>query len=585
MKIKNKRGGFFQNPAGLFILLLFLSVFLLPVLPLPAQEEFDAPPLWRQALGGAVIAAPAAQAESVVMVCDGGNLKAYSWQGKPLWSYYARGRLVPFVTRAREGTSYICRANGVLLAVNRAGRELWQINLGENPVWPILTGWDGRLFVCTERRIICYTASGFTLWSKSLDKKTALKPSMDVSGGFFLVLEDGEFLQIDPFGRVRTHKLDAVPQAAVSLPGESGEGAGVFLLLYQDGGGRAEILTLPGGQREALKTPGFPAQPVAAAARGTGTAILLKDGRVAFLSQVEEKILWTGNSHLSPGDLTAPGEVDVLFDERGIYVLTRTGASAFTEDGRRLWLIRLKGAAAIPAFSDEGVLYSGGRDWILNAYRPEQRVRSQLRELYGPLPEGSYGTGSPGPSPWANHLLRFSEDMMIPLLGEINQAIQTGSIGEKEKEYAAFLMETAGSLVENPRTGNHPPVQVRYRVEAARLLAYMGSRETIPFLADLFTRDPDGLVKAAAAEAIGRIGVDPGGFALRAFTNAVFPPFPLRDEAALAAAASAAGALCRFSGPPLSDTGVRLLTTLATQDQSPAVRNRAERELRTLGEK
>jgi outer membrane protein assembly factor BamB len=568
----------------LFILLIvFLSVLTVPFLS--AQEEFGSPPLWRQALGGAVIAAPAAQAESVVMVCDGGNLKAYTWEGKPLWSYYARGRLLPFVTRAREGTSYICRASGVLLAVNRSGRELWRISLGESLSWPVLIGWDGRLFVFTETRIICYTASGFTLWSRRLDKKKiVLKPSMDVSGGFFLVFEDGEFLRLDPFGGAKTHKLEAVPQAAVSLPGPP-EGAGAFLFLYQEGGGRAEILTLPEGRREALAPPGFPAQPLAAAARETGTAILLKDGRVALLSRAREKILWTGNSHLSPGDLAASGEAHLFFDERGIYVLTRTGASAFAEDGRRLWLIRLKGAAALPAFSDEGMLYSGGRDWILNAYRPEQRVRSQLRELYGPAPEGSYGTGSPGPSPWADHLLRYSEDMMIPLLGEINQAIQLGSIGEKEKDYAAYLMETAGSLVENPRTGNHPPVQVRYRVEAARLLAYMGSRETIPFLADLFTLDPDGLVKAAAAEAIGRIGVDPEGFALRAFANAVYPPRPLRDETALAATAAAAAALCRFSGPPLSDAGVRLLTAFAAQDQNPVVRNRAEQELKTLGGK
>jgi outer membrane protein assembly factor BamB len=473
-------------------LLLYIIVILLFAPPLFSQEEFDAPPLWRQALGGAVIGAPAAQAESVVMVCDGGNLKAYSWQGKPLWNYYARGRLLPFVTRAREGTSYICRANGILMAINRSGRELWQINLGENQAWPVLTGWDGRLFVFTEKRISCYTASGFTLWSKSLDKKIALKPSMDVSGGFFLVLEDGEFLSFDPFGGLRSLKLEAPPQAAVSLPGGPA-GAGVFLLLYQDGGGRAEMLRFPGGRREILQNPGFPAQPLAAAARGAETAVLLKDGRVALFSLTQEKILWTGNSHLSPGDLSSPEEAKLFFDERGIYLLTKTGAAAFTGDGRRLWLIRLRGAAALPAFSDEGVLYSGGRDWILNAYRPEQRVRAQLKVLYGPAPEGSYGTGRPGPSRWADHLLRFNEDEIIPRLREINRAIELGSIGENEKDYAAWLMETAGSLVENPRTGNHPLVQVRYRVEAARLLAYMGSRETIPFRADLFSRDPDGL--------------------------------------------------------------------------------------------
>ncbi|MDR2133482.1 MAG: PQQ-binding-like beta-propeller repeat protein [Treponema sp.] len=578
MRVKNTETRFFQNPSGL----LLLFALLLSAPSLPGQEEFGDFPLWRQALGGEILAPPAAQAGSVVMVCDGGNLKAYTWRGIPLWSRHLRGKLLPFITRAREGTSYVCLTGGVLLAVNRAGRELWQISLSENPAWPVLTGWDGRLFVFTEKRIICYTASGFTLWSKSLEKKIALKPSMDVSGGFFLVLEDGEFLRFDPFGASGGLKLDAVPQAAVSLPDGQAAGEGVFLLLYQEAGGRAEILKFPGGQREAPKLPGFSAPPLAAAAWGDETAVLLKDGRAALLSRSRE-ILWTGNSHLSPEDLSASEEAAMFFDERGIYILSRTGASAFTADGRRLWLVRLRGAAAVPAFSDEGVLYSGGKDWILNAYRPEERVRSRPDELYGPAPEGSYGTGRPGPSPWADQLPHLSEDMMRSLLGEINRAIQLGSIGENEKTYAAFLMETAGSRIKNPHAGSHPPVQARYRAEAARLLAYMGSRETIPFLTDLFTRDPDGLVKAAAAEAIGRIGVDPEGSALKAFTDAVFPPFPLRDEAALTAVAAAAGALCRFSGPPLSGAGIRLLTALAVKDQNPPVRLRAEQELRILG--
>jgi outer membrane protein assembly factor BamB len=519
------------------------------------------------------------------MVCDGGNLKAYTWQGRPLWSYYAGGKLLPFVTRSREGTSYICRTNGVLAAVNRSGRELWRIELGENPAYPLLAGWDGRLFVFTEKKITCYTASGFTLWSRAFDKKISLKPAMDVSGGFFLVLEDGEFLRFDPFGGFSSYKLEALPAAAVSLKSE--EPARVFLLVYQ--GRSGELLRLPldsaGGSRETLAAVRFTSAPLAAAGSGSEAAVLLADGQVALFSSVQKKLLWTGNSQLSVGKEGSAASEDftLFFDERGVYALTRTGAAAFTGDGRRLWLIKLRGAAALPAFSDEGVLYSGGGDWILYAYRLEERVRSQRKLLYGPAPEGSYGTGSPGPSPWANDYFRFSERDMLPRFDEINLAIQQGAVGVKEKEYAAWLMEVAGSLVENPRTGNHPPVQVQHRVEAARLLAYIGSRETIPFLAGLFSDDPDPLVKAAAAESIGRIGVDPEGLALRAFSNAVFPPLPLRDEAALTAIAAAAGALCRFSGPPLSDTGIRLLTVLAAREQPPPVRNRAEQELRSLG--
>jgi outer membrane protein assembly factor BamB len=145
-------------------------------------------------------------------------------------------------------------------------------------------------------------------------------------------------------------------------------------------------------------------------------------------------------------------------------------------------------------------------------------------------------------------------------------------------------METADSLGPNPRrdTRLHPPVQVNFRAEALRLLGILGSRETIPFLAQLYTQDRESLVKAAAAEAIGRIGVDPEGLALRAFSALIFPPTPYRDDRVLTATAAAAGALCRFSGPPLSEAGIRLLAALGGDDRPGLVRAQARRELDSL---
>ena len=144
-------------------------------------------------------------------------------------------------------------------------------------------------------------------------------------------------------------------------------------------------------------------------------------------------------------------------------------------------------------------------------------------------------------------------------------------------------MEIAGSVSQGPVNQDrlHPLVHVHHRVEAARLLSYIGSRETIPFLADLCRSDPDSLVKAAAASAIGSIGVDPDGVAMAVFTSMVFPLIPGRDEQVMAAIAVATGALCRFSGPPLSESGVRLLSALAGMGPglAPAV---ALRELNSL---
>jgi len=557
-----------------------------------AQENlYTDAPLWRQALGGAVIGNPVAQVESVVVATDGGNLRAYSSGGTLLWDYFAGGRLTPFVSRSREGTSYIGRTNGILIAVNRSGRELWQHNLRTPIVFPVLIGWDGRIFVFLERRIVCMTAAGYILWSRTFERQTVLKPIRDNAGGIILVKEDGEILRLDPFGNTSSNvpRAQGVPVAVASLEFPNREFQNrrqAILLTYENRDIEliffAEHANESLGGRLALTSP-----PLGAVGRNDEAAVLLRDGRVSLLSLIDQRILWTQASHIRPGELPSrPGHDDLhmLFDERGIYVLTRHGASGFTSDGRRLWTIRLRGAAALPAFGDDGILYSGGADWILYAYRLEDRVRLVQRPIYGEMPDGDYGTGNPGPSTWANYHFRFDDRSLEERFSEIRLAIRNGAVGAQEKEYAAWLMETAGSLITSPRPVAQPPVLAHHRVEAARLLAYIGSRETIPFLANLFARDPEPIVRSAAAEAIGKIGVDPEGLALRAFQNAVLPPYAVMDEGVLTAITIATGSLSRFSGPPLSVAGVRLLTILSGYDRFPVVRNRAQRELRNLRE-
>jgi outer membrane protein assembly factor BamB len=340
------------------------------------------------------------------------------------------------------------------------------------------------------------------------------------------------------------------------------------------GGLAAGSASYPGSGFSSL--PVLPAPPAAAAAGAGGAALLLTNGALSFLSLPEGRILWSRETRLGTG------EAELLFDERGICILTKTGAAGYSGTGEERWFLRLPGAAALPGFSEEGILYAGGGDWILYAYRPEDQASSGEPSFYGPAPEGDYGTGRPPPSSQAAYYFRWEEAELNRRFRIIGGAVRAGEIGEQELEYTAYLMEAASGRAEDPRKDIHPPVHTRHRAEAVRLLGRIGSRETVPFLTGVFLRDRDPAVKAAAAEAIGRIGVDPGGRALGAFRDASFPPAPPQDEQVLAAVAAAAGALCRFSGPPLSETGVRILTALAAEEQPPRVRSRARRELSTL---
>jgi outer membrane protein assembly factor BamB len=554
------------------------------------RGQVNADPLWRQALGGAVTGLPTVQAQSAVVVLDGGNIKAYSTAGTPLWNYSARGRLSPFVTRSREGTSYISRTNGTFIAVNRAGRELWRLSLDAPLSGPVICGWDGRLFVPAGKKLLCYTASGNMLWSKQFENPIGIGPVPDQDGGLILALESSaEVLCVDPFGGETAWKLSAPPRLLVPT-GVARNGSRRIMALHADGSveisGGFEEWYVPA---EAGKTPPafsrLPAPPLSAASRGNNAAITLDDGRVILVSGDEGKILWTGESHIRVRGKSggAPdNEAAMVYDERGIYVLSKNGATGFTEDGRRLWFTTLENAAAVPAFGDDGVLYSGGKDWILYAYRLEDRALRQKQSMYGPAPEGSYGTGSPPPSPWADYAFRFEESELKTRLEHIGAGIRSGRVGENELAWTAYLMEIAGGDSGPQASLTHPAVPIQYRVQALTLLSRVGSRETIPWLANIFRRENDGVVKAAAAEAIGVIGVDPDGIALQAFFDAVSSGTGLKDEQALLALAAAAGALCRFSGPPLSHTGVKILNLLTGPGQSPAVQRQARRELNRL---
>jgi outer membrane protein assembly factor BamB len=632
-------------------------------------------PLWRRALGGAAIGAPAAQAESVAAVCDGGLVQVYSRTGGLLWTYQAKGRLSPYITRSPEGSCYICRADGFFIALNRAGRELWRTKLDGPLVAPVLTGWDGRIFIPTANRIACYTASGFLLWSRRLSAPPALAPQPDKRGGLIILKRDGEILLLDPYGRAGARKLGELPAALVPLdaaaarslaPGASkaaadavralAEGAAkaaaeaeaaagrardaadkaaaaartrpfdsearaavkgaeetaavaaleaaekgrlaaeaalrrppvfdgneqTILAIYKSGHAESIRWHNNGKSSFAAEFPSLGAAPLGAINREDTLGAALADGRMILFSVSEGRALWSGGSHIVPGDSAPAANPRLIYDQRGLYALTNSGATGYGTEGKQLWTIGFQGTLS-PAFSDEGILYAGGSDWVLYAYQMEDRVKVPKQSRYGPAAEGSYGGAVPRPSPWTEDPDRFDWAVIDGRLKTISAAIGNGQVGTEEQNYTAYLRELAGGASRAPenRSRLHPLVHVHHRAEAARLLSYIGSRETIPFLADLLSGDPDPLVKAAAAEAIGAIGADPEGAAMAVFASLVFPPSPGRDEQVMAAIAAATGALCRFSGPPLSNSGVRLLTALAGTGPGIA-RAAALRELNSL---
>jgi outer membrane protein assembly factor BamB len=525
--------------------------------------------LWRQAVGGVVIGTPSAMRQSVVAALDSGVVKAYSGSGELLWSYSIRGGLCPYIKRSREGITFICGADGSFIAVNGMGRELWKADAGGALSGPIVTGWDGRVFVPAAGKISCYTSSGTRLWSSELGSGISFGPVPDQNGGVLLALKNGELLRITPFGSVQSWKLPSVP--AILVP------AGKNILALYGGG---NILRVDSSSGDALPFPALGAKPIAAAGRNGRASVFLADGQVLLLSGNDGKVLWTAGSFIRP---QADEKAELVFDERGIYALCSSGAAGFSHDGRLLWSAKLEEASGIPAYGDDGVLYSGGKDWILNAWKTEERILNQKYNLYGPVPDALYGTGNPPPSVFARVAGRFYEMSVRNELEMIQKGISSGMVGANELDWFAYLMETAdGGYWLGASNSREPRAIINHRILALQLLSRMGSIETIPWLVSFFRRENEPLVKIAAALAIGGIGMDPEGRAIQEFASVVRTGNPVHDEQLFVTIAAATGALCRFSGPPLQKIGVQLLDTLNKPGLPPLIRRQAQNELNSL---
>jgi outer membrane protein assembly factor BamB len=547
------------------------------------REQIGAAPMWETPIGDTVRAVPHLQASSVVLVGENGSVRSFFQSSTPLWDFSARGRGVPFISRSYEAATYVCNTDGILMAINRVGRELWRLDLGKPISYAPVVGWDGRVFISLDSTMTCRTASGNSLWTIDLGSPIAFAPSLDRTGSVVTVLQNNDFVKVHQFSRVERIRLDRAPVMIASL--DEGNRF-TYVLFYQSGEMEKVIFddsARHGSKLSKTSFPSLPGPPVASASRGSQFVVTLRDGRTLCLNAAGN-ILWTRDSHEAvaergPGNLTI-GQAQMLFDERGVYTITIRGVSAFSAEGRRRFVHRLQvESSGVPALSDEGLLYACGRDNILRVYKIDTRHRTiPQNRYYGPEPEGSYGMGSPPPSPWAGQSSRFHDVEQDRAYEEIAAAIRSGQVGVNEPAYVAYIMEMVGFFIGNPQTSQvRPAVRPPQRVRLISLLALIGSRETIPFLWNIFDRDVEPSVRRACADAIGLIGVDPTGRSFHSYSFLLAPNNPNIDPQLVLAAASSIARLCRFAGPPIAHEGIRVLRYFSNL---PSVPNTVKAQIR-----
>jgi len=548
-----------------------------------ASTQLGAAPMWEAPIGDTIKGIPHLQAGSVVLVGEAGKVRSFFQSSTALWNFDARGTAVPYISRSYEAATYVCNTSGVLMAINRVGRELWRLNLGKPISYSPVVGWDGRVFISLDSTMTCRTASGNALWTIDLGSPIAFQPVLDKTGSVATVLQNNDFVKVHQFSRVERIKLDRLPIMIVSLDEGSRQS---YVLFYQNG--EMEKINFNDRERNGSKLsksglPSLPAPPVASASMGAQFVVTLRDGRTLCLNS-GGSVVWTKDSHEAvaergPGNLTL-GQAQMMFDERGVYTITIRGVSAYSAEGRRRFVHRLQTVCSgVPALCDEGLLWACGTDNVLRVYKIDTRYRTVPRNrYYGPEPEGDYGMGHPPPSPWTGQNSRYHDPEQDLVYDEIYAAIRSGQIGVNEPVYVAYIMEMVGFFLGNPQTSPvRPLVKPPQRVRLINLLAYVGSRETIPFLWNIFDKDQEPAIRSACAEAIGRIGVDPTGRSFHSYNFLLSPNNPNVDPQLVLAATSSIASLCRFSGPPLAPDGIRVLRYFSNL---PSIPNRVKEQIR-----
>jgi outer membrane protein assembly factor BamB len=535
--------------------------------PIEASEETFSVPLWRRAIGGVILGSPSVQDLSIVMIIEGGIVRAYSPQGSLLWEYLASGKLAPFITRTWEGTSYIYRTSGVLIALNRAGLELWKANVKSPLSHAVVIGWDGRIFAPMNDKIACYNNNGRPLWTRELSGTIALPPVLDKNGGLLTALDDGKLLQINAFGKIKETRLAQTPSLLIALfPNKDDTKMDDILAIGEDG----EVEIVGGISR----FPRLEAPPLVAREYNGRIAIALSNGELLLFSNEGEK-LWSVDSGVS-GGLGLDHRTVLLHDERGIYVLGMTKAIAFDPKGNMKWSLNIRNATVPPSFGDEGVLYLSGSDWILYAYSMEDARGAQQAPTQR---AGKYGLGEL-PGQRVNYY-QYNGASLSFQFDVIRESLEKGQVGEDEPMYTSFLKETAASMRNSlPLSHGKSSAHLQQRLEAVELLELLGSEELTLFLADLFLGDPDPLMKTATADAIGIIGVDREGWAMKAFSQAV--KTASSNEQYLFSLVKSVGAICRRAGPLAMREGVPILAAIRAQATAPLAQRQAVEELQTL---
>lgn len=473
--------------------------------------------LFRFPAGGVVTTGPVVAEGRLWFISDSKTLYVITVDGTAIGKRDMSFRRAPFIAPDPFGRAALPVGSSSIVLLNKAGQEVWTVRLDGAPEGPPSFGPDGRMYAQSSQRLYAFAANGAALWSRDLDERVAAPLATGPGGGPLVGLADGS---------VRLFSRDGAPlwnDGFQSQPRFLATLGGMVVVALADGTvavrAALEGVDSPEAQDPAAGTDERSDQrlgssPLALAAGQDGFSILGSDGKVSAFSE-DGSLAWSAASGLR-------GAAGIERFQGRTVVLSRHAVRSFGQDGALFRDLALTNATGLPAVSHSGTVFSGATDWILYAYRFERPFPYAGRQALPPMDREAAAMAARREAMWVPG--GSTDDAVQRHLSDIEKSLKSGTIGEGAGDAALYAAAVALGMLDAPfGSGAVPqlptPRGAPARIKACEVLGLFGSPEAVELLTEVFRKDPEPSVRAAAAQAVALIGLDPDGRALEAFAD------------------------------------------------------------------
>ncbi|GAB1456579.1 hypothetical protein MASR2M48_18870 [Spirochaetota bacterium] len=537
--------------------------------PLPGvvAAPVEAETLFRFPVGGVVSSGPTIRAGRAWLLSDSKVLYVLTIDGVAIGRRELSERRSAFLVADDYGRAAVSSGLTGMAIINKAGQEVWRVDLGVAPSSVPVFSSDGRLFVTAAGALVAFAPNGRRLWRNALEAEPSAPLVIGPGGGPAIALQDGTLVLYSPDGMLLgTTKLEASALALASSPRD-------ICVALADGRLAIVKLDSSGSLKAAVSIGrGLGAKPIGLAWSTDGFYALGSDGTlVAIGINYEES--WRVATRLGAGPAAL-----AAFDGR-VITLTKTAVHSYGADGSPYRTLGLSNTVSLPAIAPNGSVFAGGADWILYAYRFERGLVSGSAPSVPPLDLEAIDAVAKEEAMWS--IAPYDDSIVMENLYDIEKSVKSGTIEGGVRSSLSYAAAVALGRMDSPfgsgtATTGPSPRGALPRVYACGLLGGIGLPQAVSVLVDVFKNDPEPAVRAAAALAVAQIGLDPEGGALEAFAKASERGLDARTASAIV---DAIDGLYRASGALDERSGMLALIRIAGGEYPRDIKAKAQKVL------